>query len=127
MAWPEFVAEAAAFGAWAGRALATAGDGTMATACPVCGTSLGRHAQCPSCAGGGFRAPNRSGAIGLQRRRWQETAWGRVLIGLMLSQGLFHGFQQLFTGILLAFDHDGGVNQTVTNPVGFVSLQVLGM
>ena len=34
--------------------------------------------------------------------RWQQTAWGRILIGLILAQGLFYGLRHLVTGILLA-------------------------
>jgi hypothetical protein len=35
--------------------------------------------------------------------RWQQTAWGRILIGLILAQGLFYGLRHLVTAILLAF------------------------
>ena len=57
--------------------------------------------------------------------RWHETSWGRIFIGLMLAQGLFHGFRRLATGIFLAFNNDGGAEQTVNTPAGFISLQVL--
>jgi hypothetical protein len=44
--------------------------------------------------------------------RWQQTAWGRVLIGLGLSQGLFYGLRQLLTGVL------GGLTGTSPDQVG---------
>jgi hypothetical protein len=33
---------------------------------------------------------------------WNQTAWGQVMIGLILAQGLFYGLRHLLTGILLA-------------------------
>ncbi len=38
--------------------------------------------------------------------RWQQTVFGRLLIGLVLAQGLFYASRHLLTGVLLAF-HEG--------------------
>jgi hypothetical protein len=40
--------------------------------------------------------------VGQPRLRWQQTPWGRILIGLVLAQGLFYGLRHLLTGVLLA-------------------------
>lgn len=99
---------------------------SMAMVCPKCGSSFDQRFKCPSCGDRliyhGGRGATRSL---LSRVRWQETVVGRVAIGLVLSQGLFHGFRQLATGILLAFNSDGGTQQTTTTAIGFVSLQIL--
>src|SRR5262245_42045990 len=72
----------------------------MSTVCPHCGHQMvDPRAICPRCAGlGPQRAapPGGSAAPG-----WQQTPWGRILIGLLLSQGLFYGLRQLLTGVLL--------------------------
>jgi hypothetical protein len=33
---------------------------------------------------------------------WQHTPWGRIFVGLLLAQGLYHGLRQLCTAGLLA-------------------------
>jgi hypothetical protein len=58
-------------------------------ACPRCGTPPPIHDFSPAPAHG---------------PRWQQTGWGRILIGLILSQGLFYGLRHLTTGLLLVAD-----------------------
>ena len=40
--------------------------------------------------------------------RWQQTVVGRLLIGLVLAQGLFYGLRHLLTGVLLAMQETEG-------------------
>jgi hypothetical protein len=68
----------------------------MSSVCPQCSSVLDPANSCPRCGGVGGNRPHRIGA------RWQQTFWGRVVIGLILSQGLFYGLRHLLTGILLA-------------------------
>src|SRR6266700_1854984 len=75
----------------------------MAMVCPQCNGSHEQRLQCPSCdvrlvfkesgAEQGFRGTG--GA-------WQQTALGRILIGLMLAQGIYHGLRHLCVAGLLA-------------------------
>jgi hypothetical protein len=80
----------------------------MAMVCPKCSTFHEQRLQCPSC---GTRLLYRD-LRGGQRRlrlpgaRWQQTPWGRILIGLILAQGLFFGLRQMLTGVLLAVHGD---------------------
>lgn len=39
--------------------------------------------------------------------QWQHTSWGRIVVGLMLAQGLALGLKQLLTAGLLAGGEDG--------------------
>jgi hypothetical protein len=68
----------------------------MSSVCPQCGSAHDPAGACPRCGAG---APGRYPRTGA---RWQQTFWGRVVIGLILSQGLFYGLRHLLTGILLA-------------------------
>jgi hypothetical protein len=55
--------------------------------------------------------------------RWRQTAWGRLVIGLALSQGLFYGMRQLLTGAMMALEGNGGPEQTWGTPAGLLLLQ----
>src|SRR5258708_36831639 len=75
----------------------------MAMVCPQCKSSHEQRLQCPQCAvrlvfqdtGSG------SGSLG-SSIAWQQTAWGRILIGLLLAQGIYHGLRHLCVAGLLA-------------------------
>ncbi len=61
--------------------------------------------------------------------RWQQTAWGRILIGLILAQGLFYGLRHLVTGLLVAWS---GLSpeelwQDVRNLLLLQGLQLFGL
>ena len=56
--------------------------------------------------------------------RHRKTPWGRILIGLLLAQGLFYGLRHLLTGVMLAVSGEGG-HQTVQGVVLLQALQVL--
>ena len=70
----------------------------MSSVCTQCGNTHDPAGPCPRCGAGA--TGNRPTAA--NRSRWQQTFWGRVVIGLILSQGLFYGLRHLLTGILLA-------------------------
>jgi hypothetical protein len=56
--------------------------------------------------------------------RWQQTPWGRILIGLMLAQGLFYGLRHLLTGVLLAIN-GGSAEETWGNVHNLLLLQAV--
>jgi hypothetical protein len=58
-------------------------------------------------------------------RRWQQTSWGRLLIGLMLAQGLFYGVRHLLTGVLLALESAGANQDSWSTFSGLILLQTL--
>jgi hypothetical protein len=61
----------------------------MAMVCPQCNGVFDQHLECPTC---GVRMlydanPRR------EEGPWQQTPWGRILVGLLLAQGLAHGLR----------------------------------
>src|SRR5262249_9521726 len=84
----------------------------MAMVCPQCNGSFEQRLNCPSC---GVRllyqAAVRPGGEVLpgDPDQWQHTPWGRIFIGLLLAQGLYHGLRQMCTAGLLA-TADGGAD-----------------
>src|SRR5262245_48082074 len=78
-----------------------AGVPAMSMVCPQCSTLHEQRLHCPSC---GARLAYRDGRRTRRRLgvRWQQTPWGRILIGLLLAQGLFYGARHLLAGVLLA-------------------------
>src|SRR5438132_14150518 len=61
----------------------------MAMVCPQCNGVFDQHLECPTC---GVRMlydanPRRD------EGPWQQTPWGRILVGLLLAQGLAHGLR----------------------------------
>jgi hypothetical protein len=72
----------------------------MSAVCSQCSTLYAQGGRCPRCGDG---VPTGLSASSVRSvPRWLQTPWGRVLIGLILSQGLFYGLRHLLTGILLA-------------------------
>ena len=86
----------------------------MSMVCPECSTPHEQRLHCPRC---GVRLlyqdrPSRMSISRVRLARWRQTAWGRVLIGLGLSQGLFYALRQLLTGVL------GGLTGASPDQVG---------
>lgn len=71
----------------------------MSAVCSRCSHAFDAHA-CPRC-GAPAAAREAPGEPG-HGPRWQQTTWGRIFIGLVLSQGLFYGLRHLTTGLLMA-------------------------
>jgi hypothetical protein len=100
----------------------------MAMVCPQCRTNYEQRLQCPTC---GTRLLYRDGAAVKGQRTgsgWQQTPWGRILIGLLLAQGLFYGLRHLLTGVLLVLQ-DGGQEpgSALQGVVLFQALQILAL
>jgi hypothetical protein len=75
----------------------------MPMVCPKCAGSYEQRWQCPTC---GVRLAYQSGSratVGEVHAGspWGQTPWGRILIGVVLSQGLYYGFRQFATAGLL--------------------------
>src|SRR5689334_10071901 len=98
----------------------------MAMVCPKCNGSYEQRWQCPNC---GVRL---SYTAGVHRAvadveapsQWGQTPWGRIFVGVILSQGLYYGLRQFCTAGLLASGDDAarGVWSTL---YGLVILQAL--
>jgi hypothetical protein len=101
----------------------------MAMVCPKCNGSFEQRWQCPTC---GIRLAYRSGprpAVGeaTSGGPWGQTPWGRILVGVVLSQGLFYGLRQLGTAVLLAGGDEAarGVWSTLYGLVALQAIQAL--
>jgi hypothetical protein len=81
----------------------------MSMVCPQCNGTFEQRLQCPTCnVRLLYQATRSSGRVGLPGApgQWQHTPWGRIFVGLLLAQGLYHGLQQLCTAGLLAVAED---------------------
>jgi len=56
---------------------------------------------------------------------WQQTPWGRILIGLVLAQGLYFGLQHLLTGVLQVLSSQGALHWTCNSLSGLLFLQAV--
>jgi hypothetical protein len=98
----------------------------MAMVCPKCDGSFEQRWQCPSC---GVRLAYRSAPrppVGdvEQPSQWGQTPWGRIFVGVILSQGLYYGLRQLCTAGLLA-SGDAAARGVWSTLYGLVFLQVI--
>src|SRR5579872_2729442 len=98
----------------------------MAMVCPQCGATSEQSLHCPDCGGRTvFHDTRRVSIAAWKRRRWMQTAPGRVIIGVLLVQGLFYALRHLFTGIILLADDANDPAQIWTSPHGLLCLDVL--
>jgi hypothetical protein len=75
----------------------------MTLACPQCATPHEPAFPCPVCGSRSQRFP--AGVSSRAHGRtavWMQTPWGRLLIGVLLAQGLFYAIRHLVEGLLLA-------------------------
>jgi len=97
----------------------------MGMVCPQCSTAYEQRLQCPLCGTRLLYADPRSSG---DRPRggpthWQQKPWGRILIGLVLAQGLFYGLRHLLTAVLMALQGEEAVQQMWTAASGILLLQ----
>jgi hypothetical protein len=130
------------FAAWqeGGAGLSTTGNHShrleglhvMSMVCPQCHGSFSQRYECPSCrvrleyqAGTRARRGDSSGQFAL----WQETPWGRLLVGLLLAQGLYYGLWHLCKAGLLAVNDPAtkDVWQTLYGLLLMQGFQVVGL
>ncbi len=94
----------------------------MVMVCPRCRTTQEQRLYCPVC-GVRMQHNDRLAEDGRQDS-WLQRPWGRVLLGLMLAQGLYHGLRQLVIGTWMA-THGG--SQAPLDPLVFQGVQGLGL
>jgi hypothetical protein len=102
----------------------------MPMVCPQCQGSFSQRLACPAC---GVRleyraVTTRSRALA-DGEAWQQTPWGRILIGLLLAQGLYYGLWHLCKAVAMAIDPEaaGAVWGTLTGLVILQSLNAVGL
>jgi hypothetical protein len=92
----------------------------MPLACPQCKQSFEQSGVCPLCnlvlmyyAPNLQSEPAASNQEEDDQSRWQQTPWGKILIGLILAQGLNFGLQQLVTAVFIATGDGSDVWRTL--------------
>lgn len=103
----------------------------MAMVCPGCNGTFEQLLECPTCK---VRLEYQEAGLAAGGGRWQQTPWGRILVGLLLAQGLAHGLKQLSAAALLAqigSSSDDSVNSaawlTTTGTLCLFAFQGLGL
>src|SRR4051794_34286138 len=98
----------------------------MSAVCSRCSHVFDPAPACPRC--GAFAPTVEEAPATLRGPRWQQTAWGRILIGLILSQGLFYGLRYLTTGLLMAAEDgsDEAMWSDVRNLLLLQAIQLFG-
>lgn len=97
----------------------------MSMVCPQCSTTYEQRLQCPLCGArllfhDARRLNDRGSGPPM---RWQQQPWGRILLGLVLAQGLFYGLRHLLTGVLMAVQGREAVAQMWSAASGILLLQ----
>jgi hypothetical protein len=74
----------------------------MAMVCPRCATVHEQRLKCPGC-GDTLEYPEtpRPASLEPPAVKWQDMIWGRIFVGLLLSQGFFYALRHLATGVML--------------------------
>src|SRR5262249_46558476 len=105
----------------------------MSMVCPQCHGSFAQRLQCPSC---GVRLEYQAGGRGTRRREssgqfimWQETPWGRLLVGLILPRGLDSRLWHLCKAGLMAVNDPATTDvwQTLYGLLLVQGFQVVGL
>jgi hypothetical protein len=97
---------------------------SMAMVCPDCKKSFEQRLHCPDCAVRlQFQLTPRDDSSSENKGVWQQTPWARLLVGLLLAQGLYYGLRHLLSAGLLAARMDADSPWEAFG--GFVLVQVL--
>jgi hypothetical protein len=102
----------------------------MAMVCPQCSTSHPNRAKCPLCGTQLIFRDRERPRILSPIGRWRQKTWGRILIGLVLAQGLFYGLRHLATGVLLGLRGEEGLQEILQSSTGtflLLGLQVTAL
>jgi hypothetical protein len=101
----------------------------MAMTCPQCNTTYEQRWQCPLCEARLLFHEVRRLPEGSPERsiRWRQRPLGRIILGLVLSQGLFYGLRHLVTAGLLVAQGREAAEQLGTAAAGFLLLQSMRM
>jgi hypothetical protein len=97
----------------------------MAMVCPQCNGVYDQHLECPTCSVRLLYDANPRRDEG----QWQQTPWGRILVGLLLAQGLAHGLRLVARASLQVSDEadDHALWSTVTGILLLQGLQGFGL
>jgi hypothetical protein len=96
----------------------------MSMLCPQCSTFYEQRLHCPTC---GARllyrdSQDRKGGRGAS---WRQTPWGRIFIGIVLSQGLYYGLRHLYLGVALSLQAHGAIPESAASFSHILLLQAL--
>lgn len=100
----------------------------MAMVCPQCHSAFDQRLHCPQCdVRLVYQDQGRSGRRSFGA--WQQTAWGRIIIGLLLAQGLYYGLRHLCVAGLLAtnFADAEALGASVTGLLLLQGLQIVSL
>jgi len=102
-------------------------DLAMQRQCPRCKSPLGDDSQCSECGySPGAKAAKRGKArAGGSHSKWQQTGWGKIVIGLLLAIGIYYGLLQLASAVLLAAYEPAARQAWLSSFNGLILKQVL--
>src|SRR5208282_4424076 len=87
-------------------------DWAMAMVCPGCNDSFDQRLLCPRCGSRlEYETPRArpASSASTSEDSWQQTPWGRLLVGVLLGQGLYYVLRHLCTaGALVAHEEGAG-------------------
>src|SRR5947207_2189906 len=90
--------------------------------CPRCNGVFKQRLLCPKC---GIRlqtadAPRPFSPLDLpSSTSWYHGPWNRILIGLLLAQGLYYGLRMLTEALRMAIDPETPAAEWWASPLGF--------
>jgi hypothetical protein len=101
----------------------------MPMVCPQCNNTYEQRWQCPLCETRLLFHEVRRPSESLPERsvRWRQRTWGRLVLGLVLAQGLFYGLRHLVTAGLLAGQGPEAAEQMGMDAASLLLLQGLRM
>ncbi len=97
----------------------------MAMVCTECNTICQQRLQCPTCGARlGFRPGSRSRLLRFPGS-WMQSFPGRLVLGLLLAQGLYFGLRHFTLGILLALRGEEGMQELLSSSEGLILQETL--
>jgi hypothetical protein len=103
----------------------------MAMVCPQCNGAFEQRLNCPKCKVRLlYQVTRRIERLGLQAHDedWQQTPWGRLVVGLLLAQGGYYVLRHLCTaGMLVTLEEGASVWATLNGLILLQALQALSV
>ena len=100
----------------------------MASWCTICREAYDDAAECPRCQGQPKRSSSEADLLGPLPRTWSRNPWVRVVLGVLLAQGLYYAAEQFFlAGVMVIWSDSVSETTSLAAMLSLQGLQIIAL